>query len=316
MALQVFQHGMAVPQRGLAAGSPRRVPVPLHDSCALVAYRRPPACRGLCCRAAAAQHKLPSAWVAQCLERAQRSVVTIEGKHYIPLAEAQCWFEAGAHEAEEEQHAKMDAVMAERGRMQGAMAHLAEESQREHNEHEQAMHRLLDYALALEQEVERSRAVLGEAAHEAAHAAEERLTAQYQQLLLDYEHEHEAEQEAVMASMRGQVEHLKTALHAAHEAKKQWRERALQVEQQFVQLRGLIESSLQQASDSAFRRQQARERQPPAPAHPSPRIRSCDEVAPADADVAVQAHPRLTSAVEAGPHKLGVKSKKHLRELI
>lgn len=89
-----------------------------------------------------------------------------------------------------------------------------------------------------------------------------------------------------------------------------------QVEQQFVQLRGLIESSLQQASDSAFRRQQARERQPPAPAHPSPRIRSCDEVAPADADVAVQAHPRLTSAVEAGPHKLGVKSKKHLRELI
>lgn len=135
------------------------------------------------------------------------------------LLQAQCWFEAGAHEAEEEQHAKMDgkglhllllssavpsasqhgrcpmpiclspsspdraAVMAERGRMQGAMAHLAEESQREHNvrcclwqfpfpvaclplvacpldsrplllqEHEQAMHRLLDYALALEQEV-------------------------------------------------------------------------------------------------------------------------------------------------------------------
>lgn len=49
-------------------------------------------------------------------------------------------------------------------------------------------------------QVERSRAVLGEAAHEAAHAAEERLTAQYQQLLLDYEHEHEAEQEAVMVS--------------------------------------------------------------------------------------------------------------------
>lgn len=59
-----------------------------------------------------------------------------------------------------------------------------------------------------------------------------------------------------------------------------------------MELRALIETSLRQSASSAsaasssFRTQQAGEQAPP-PLHANPRIRPTEEVAPADADVAV-----------------------------
>ncbi|KAL4430324.1 hypothetical protein ABPG77_002130, partial [Micractinium sp. CCAP 211/92] len=122
----------------------------------------------------------------------------INGRHYVPLTEAQRWFEAGQHEGDTQFAAKMSAALAERSRLQGEVEHLVEEALREHDEYEQGMRRLLNYALALESRgeggsaVEKARAGMEAAAHEAAHEAEERMLLQYQQMLVEYEKAHEA----------------------------------------------------------------------------------------------------------------------------
>ncbi|PSC74824.1 nuclear condensin complex subunit isoform A [Micractinium conductrix] len=263
--------------------------------------------RPLVCRAVASAGgtpALPSAWVAQCLERAQRTAVQLEdGQHYIPLTEAQRWFKAGQHEGDAQHAEHLNAVLAEQGRLQGEMRDMAQA------EYEQSMRRLLGYALSLEAEVEAAKQGMKEAAMEAAHEAEEKLLLQYQQMLLEYEAAHEAETHAVEQSLRGQVAHLEKMLHAAHEAKRAWRARAMQAEEQFTQLRGLIQSSLAAASEAATQRAagaardggagraagQAGEEQPPPPLHKDPRIRSTETISSADADVSA-AHPREPSA--------------------
>ena len=82
-----------------------------------------------------------------------------------------------------------------------------------------------------------------------------------------------------------------------------------QAEEQFTQLRGLIQSSLAAASEAATQRAagaardggagraagQAGEEQPPPPLHKDPRIRSTETISSADADVSA-AHPREPSA--------------------
>lgn len=65
---------------------------------------------------------------------------------------------------------------------------------------------------------------------------------------------------------------------------------ASQVEAQFGQLRCLIQTSLQQTSEAALWRQQQAAAAAPPPLNTNARMRSSEEVAPADADVAVQHH--------------------------
>lgn len=63
---------------------------------------------------------------------------------------------------------------------------------------------------------------------------------------------------------------------------------ALQIEAQFVQLRELIQSSLQATGEgSAWRAQQGA---PPPPLHASSRMRASEDVPPADADVGAGHH--------------------------
>jgi hypothetical protein len=94
----------------------------------------------------------------------------------------------------------------------------------------------------------------------------------------------------------------------------------VQAEGQFIQLRTLIQSSLEQASGAALRRQQllrqqaavvgglaekgaeegeGEEQAAPLP-HTDPHIRGSEDMVPADADVASQ-HPHATSAAPVEP---------------
>ncbi len=86
----------------------------------------------------------------------------------------------------------------------------------------------------------------------------------------------------------------------------------LQSEEQFAQLRSLIQVGLQQASDLAAWRQaqaagaasgagDAAGEQPPPPLHANPRIRASEAVSSADADVA-SAHPRTGPAGNHAQH--------------
>ncbi|KAL4419840.1 hypothetical protein ABPG75_006938 [Micractinium tetrahymenae] len=293
----------------------------------------PPTCNASSASSGSAGHHPPSVWVAKCLESAQRSAVLINGRHYVPLTEAQRWFEAGRHEGDTQFAVKLSASLAERNRLQGEMEHMADEALREHDEYEQGMRRLLNYALALEAEVDQARAGMQEAAQEAAREVEEKMLLQYQQMLIEYEKAHEAESYALEMGLRGQVKHLENMLRAAHEAKKQWRERALQMEEQFAQLRSLIQVGVQQATDLAAWRQaqaaggggaaagpargassdESAGEQPPPPLHANPRIRATEAVLSADADVAA-AHAHASSAgnhSSKGQHKGLKKGQKH-----
>ncbi|PRW33701.1 Anucleate primary sterigmata B [Chlorella sorokiniana] len=213
----------------------------------------------------------------------------------MPLAEARSWFEAGEHEGDAKHREELEAVLAERAGLNNEMQHMARAAMRDHDAQDQKLRRLLNYAVALEKELEQAGKGMEEVALAAAHDAEERTLLQYQQALLEFERaheEHEAEAHAVEASLRAEVKRLHDLLYSAHGAKKQWRERALSVEAQFVQLRSLIQASL---SHTAHEQSAS----PPPPLNANPRIRSSDEVAPADAAVSVQHNHAPAAAGEA-----------------
>jgi hypothetical protein len=126
------------------------------------------------------------------------------------------------------------------------MQHMARAAMRDHDAQDQKLRRLLNYAVALEKELEQAGKGMEEVALAAAHDAEERTLLQYQQALLEFERaheEHEAEAHAVEASLRAEVKRLHDLLYSAHGAKKQWRERALSVG-------GILSLSIQRASFS------------------------------------------------------------------
>ncbi|KAI7836594.1 hypothetical protein COHA_009553 [Chlorella ohadii] len=114
------------------------------------------------------------------------------------------------------------------------------------------MRRLFEYAMALETEVREAERDLRAALVEAVHAAEGRVAAQYQAALAEAAAEVEEEQ-ALERSMAEQLAELEAALGAARQAQRAWRDRALQAERQFDQLKQMIGRRLQQAADAARR---------------------------------------------------------------
>ncbi|GAB4819728.1 hypothetical protein N2152v2_006774 [Parachlorella kessleri] len=169
------------------------------------------------------------------------SVIVHDGKQYIPLKEAQHFYESGVRSGAAE---RIEWLEAQLSRMEAERDELAAAMQDEYTVHEQEMKKLLTVALALETEaslgwllihsvlsaptVEKRTEALQEALG-AEHDLEEQFAAQLKAL-------HQQDVEDVEESMHERFQAMGHALRTALAGKDQWRHRAVEAERQLGEL--------------------------------------------------------------------------------
>lgn len=179
----------------------------------------------------------------------------IDGKTYISLSGAQKFFDKGLKEGTIERlkliGQQLELAIEDREKLAEELEALRTMEAQEHTVHEAELKRLVEYAVALEEQVHEVQRELPQAVASAAEQTVQMMRAAFQQAL---QAQHEQDKAQLQAKVHAHIEDLGHALRTAVHDKESWRHRAQRAEQQFASLRSELGAAREAAAKGPRRR--------------------------------------------------------------